>query len=162
MSCGSLVYLACKNVSFLSNRVPSQYHSVFFLLPFSYYHSLMTVICLCLLVYPVCCFCCCFHRRKISFMVMLCRHDSLLFSIRCLYYRQQVFLKAIKCVLVRKFDFFQTLPMSLSESKVIKTTLQNKILPSEIASTFKVQFLTVSVIKNGKKLPSSSFDKTLI
>ena len=30
MSCGSLVYLACKNVSFLSNRVPSQYHSVFF------------------------------------------------------------------------------------------------------------------------------------
>ena len=118
MSCGSLGYLACKNVSFLSNRVPSQYHSVFFLLPFSFYHSLITVICLCLLVYPVCCFCCCFHRRKISFMVMLCRlwveHDLLLFSIRCLYYRQQVSLKAVKCVLVRKFDFFQTLPMSLS------------------------------------------------
>ena len=106
-----LSVLGLYNVSFLSNRVPSQYHSVLFLLPFSLYHSLIIVICLCLLVYPACCFCCCFHRRKVSFMVILCRHDSLLFSIRCLYYRQQVSLKAVKCVLVRKFDFFQTLPI---------------------------------------------------
>ena len=98
------------NVSFLSNRVPSEYHSVFFLLLlllllFSIYHFLITVICLYLLIYSESCFCRCFHKSKISFMVVLCRlfveHDSLLFSIS-LHYRQQASLKVVPCSLVRK------------------------------------------------------------
>ena len=75
------------------------------LLLFSIYHFLITVICPYLLIYSESCFCRCFHKSKISFMVVLCRlfveHDSLLFSIS-LHYRQQASLKVVRCILVRK------------------------------------------------------------
>ena len=98
-------------------------------------------------------------------MVMFFRrwveHDSLLFSIRYLCYRQQVSLKAVKCVLVRKFNFFQTLPMSLSQPKPPCFFKHCKInfCRAKIASTFKVQFLTAPVIKNGTNCRARLFTK---
>ena len=88
-----------------SPRISFRLFFLLLLLLFSIYHFLITVICLCLLIYSENCFCRCFHKSKISFMVVLCRlfveHDSLLFSIS-LHYRQQASLKVVRCILVRK------------------------------------------------------------